>query len=605
MLSERVTALFSLLQCTNTDIANFAGCSSANISKLKTGYRTPQPTSPSILRLANGIYGYANYENLLQVLSELCGTTGTTREVLIPALIAWLYETEEVTIPRSEVTPKSKRTQVFRRQRFGEKLDQAMTALNLTNGQLASLLNIDASLVSRYRTGIYSPHGNDQLSEALSDILLSRAKKKRQLAEFASLCEMEEANLSTDTVMAWLYNTTPEEDDAAAAQRLLRSLDDFVPGQGLPSAAPELPDVTASSRYVGTDGLRSAVVRFLSDAAREGGELLLYSDEPMDWMSGDRAYFALWASLMVQCVKNGVKIKIIHNLDREGGEMVDAIKGWFPLYISGMIEPYVFRKERMPRFHHTIFLRPGRACIRGFFPAGADNDRSYDYISDDEYLKQLKREYDIMLAHASPFLAVYAQEKGDEFLKTWVNHTGAQDLLLNEFPIVTAPESLLTRILARAGISEGQKEVILSHYHELRRQFEETLRDGSFNLILCLPNMDSAQSRHINFALSLTDLTIAYTKEEYAEHIAAIIELVERERNFHLTLLPVLPFQDIQIVTRTDAVAVLRHKEPYAAFVFLNPTLRRSVSAYFSSLVKQYAEDRQMTRKKLMNLLSD
>ena len=36
MLSERISAIFTLLHCNNTEIARYAGCSSGNISKLKT-----------------------------------------------------------------------------------------------------------------------------------------------------------------------------------------------------------------------------------------------------------------------------------------------------------------------------------------------------------------------------------------------------------------------------------------------------------------------------------------------------------------------------------------------------------------------------------------
>ena len=32
MLSERITAIFTLLHCNNTEIARYAGCSSGNIS---------------------------------------------------------------------------------------------------------------------------------------------------------------------------------------------------------------------------------------------------------------------------------------------------------------------------------------------------------------------------------------------------------------------------------------------------------------------------------------------------------------------------------------------------------------------------------------------
>lgn len=598
MLSERISTLFALLQCSNTDVARYAGCSPSNISHLRTGNREPKPSSRTVAVFAEGVYGYADYENLLSVLCELCGAEDTTRESVTSALIGWLYETKDAAPPPRAVTPKSKRARALRRQSFGERLDRAMTLLELSNTQLAGLLSIDTSLVSRYRSGVYSPHGNEQLSEKLSSVLLSRAEKSRQTAELAELCGVSVGELDAPAVAVWLYETT-DEDNTALAQMLMRSLDNYTPGQGLPTAVPELPPIETASCYWGTDGLRSAVVRFLSDAAKEGGELLLYSDEPMEWMTGDREYFALWASLMVACVKNGVKIKIIHNVDRSGNEIIDAIKGWLPLYISGMIEPYVFRREKSARFCHTVFLHTGGACVHGVFPAGAGNARWYDYYTDAPHLDALKREYGKMLSSASPFLKTYTAATSGEFRAFRIERQGARDYLLTELPIATMPKRLLEHMLSRAGISEEKKSAALSHYRDIRGRFSEVLEQGGVNMILCPPDEDGPRVHRVNFSLDLLDIPIDYTKEEYAEHIAAVMDLVKNERNFHLTLLPSAPFRDIQIVTLGDAVAVLRCQEPYAAFVFLNPTLTRSVSGYFAALIEQFAADRYTTVQKL------
>jgi hypothetical protein len=48
----------------------------------------------------------------------------------------------------------------------------------------------------------------------------------------------------------------------------------------------------------------------------------------------------------------------------------------------------------------------------------------------------------------------------------------------------------------------------------------------------------------------------------------------------------------MQVITLKDAVAVLRCREPYTAFVFLNRTLMHSVSDYSHSLIQQYAASR-------------
>ncbi len=70
---------------------------------------------------------------------------------------------------------------------------------------------------------------------------------------------------------------------------------------------------------------------------------------------------------------------------------------------------------------------------------------------------------------------------------------------------------------------------------------------------------------------------------------------MKQERNFHLTLLPIAPFRDLQLLTMKESVAVLRCQEPYAAFVFNNASLQKSVSDYIDQLIARYATDRATT----------
>lgn len=240
--------------------------------------------------------------------------------------------------------------------------------------------------------------------------------------------------LDAESFSHWLYGL-PEEDSTEFAQLLLNSLDSFTPGQGLPAVTTDTADtlsVNIAERYWGTDGLRNAVVRFLTEAAENGGELLLYSDEPMDWMAGDREFFALWASLMVRCVKNGVRIKIIHNLDRNIKEMVAAISGWFPLYRT--------------------------------FPSGTGERRWYDYITDNERLNAMETAYHTMLSSASPFLKTYTMAMRAEFLSLRTQQPGSRNYLVQMPPVFTMPEGLLTRILSRIPLSEDRRKEVTARW---------------------------------------------------------------------------------------------------------------------------------------------
>ena len=148
MLSDRITTLFELLSCSNTDIARYADCSPSNISRLKSGSRMPAPDSRTITKLAEGIWQYADHENMQNVLCQLTNAGSTKKEQLIPALITWLYDTKKMNLPKTP-PPESRQQKAYLRLNFGYRLDHVMKLLGLSNVQLASQLNIDASLVSR------------------------------------------------------------------------------------------------------------------------------------------------------------------------------------------------------------------------------------------------------------------------------------------------------------------------------------------------------------------------------------------------------------------------------------------------------------------------
>lgn len=603
MVSERINVLFKILGCGNTEIARFAGCSSGNISKLKTGNREPLPTSRSIVSFANGVYGYADYENLLPELKELCGSSDCTPENLIPSLISWLYRSDEIVIPEHIAEPKSKRMQVLLRKQFGSRLDRAVTLLGLSNSSVASYLNIDVSLISRYRSGICSPHRNKQLSERLSELLVSRAQKLDKTKELAALCETDEAHLDNDTVWAWLFSS-PVLEDSAKVFAVLQSLDALIPSGDAPDSirsVPEAAEAPDNNYYYNIDGRRAAIARFLNEAAREGGELIMYSDEPSDIFLGVDTYFKQWKALMENCFNHGVKIKIIHNIGRDKTKIARAINHWTPLYLSGMIEPYAYRERRDVRFYHTLFLRPGKACVHGFFPVCSDN-RWYEYITDPARLEILKSELDSMLAAALPIMKVFRSGNTEEFGAFDQIMRTARSFLLTEFPVFTMPEKLFERVISRAVMAETLRGFLRDHYRDLRAHFHTLLESGTVNMILGAPEDNTNQNRVVNFALDLVDLQVEYTCDEYAEHIASIIDLVKNEKNFHLTLLPKYPSREIQVVLTDNAALITYCRKTINALAFFDAEMKESLSSWFSEMLDFYSDDRRTIIEKLEKL---
>ena len=200
------------------------------------------------------------------------------------------------------------------------------------------------------------------------------------------------------------------------AESLLGIFDSFTGELTMKISDSEMPvpeDFSDDKRtvYFGREGLRSAVLRFLTEAFQEKAQqILLYSDEEQGWMTEDSGFLRKWAVLMRACVRNGTQIRIIHNIDRDLSEMSEAIKNWLPLYMSGRIDSRYSTKPRGERFSYTVFLRPGRACIKAARVRGTQAEGIYHYYQGRRELEICEKEYRGLLDSTRPLIKTVAAD---------------------------------------------------------------------------------------------------------------------------------------------------------------------------------------------------
>lgn len=608
MLSERITLLFEYLSCTNSDVARCAECSSSLISRLRSGNRIPKPSSPSVMMLSEGVYCFADKHNLLDTLCKLCNTEMTNREQLILSLIGWLYETDKISIPPSkkQKSLSNKKNSILS---FGDRLNAVMTMLNLPNSRLARLLNVDNSHISRFRNGVRSPISNPKLSLALATILLTSAEKAQKINELSSLTNISSVILTEkEECVSFFYNWLFEIDENTTSS----SIDAFLEHiDNIPSASPsdKLPLTNnlfnIKTAYKGIDGIREAVIRFLSDAAKiKDGELLLYSDQAMDWLIGDDTFLSRWKALMLACVKNRTQIKIIHNMERGAEELLAAISSWLPLYLSGRIESYVCRQKGDMRFSHTIFLCPNTACVFGAHVRSAENDGWYDYITEQDRINACQMEYDYLLSQAEPLIRLFFDGESFRIFNRTFTNKGDCFSLLSTLSIASMQKDLLVRILDRNNIVDAARKYILASYDEKRQNFIESLKSCEVLEFLPLVKKEILFEgfAQVNLSELLIDTNISYTPEEFAEHINEIIRLHNEYPSYKLFILPETPFLGIQIMKNSEHVDVIKRNEPKAAFVFTNSYMLHAFDEYFITLKKKYSSDRNDTRAILKKL---
>lgn len=628
MLSDRVINILELLDCSNTEIAYRAGCSSANFSRLRSGARVPSPESRTIQRFVDGVFAYADAAGKTDVLHTLCGAgRDAERPEIKEKFVGWLYESDSPTIKKAAAlsgvgslpqkcgsgSKKKKETRYF-----GNRLNAVIELLGISNARLARQLSVDPSLISRFRSGVRSPRSNPQLSAALCAALLKQAEKQnktgglQKLIGFSEPGEQETENLA-HIFREWLLSTDKYR-PTSAVDRLLGAIDNFSPDFGpplLPIAAfieKEAP-VGGQHLYWGLGGLREAVLRFLWEAANNGtNELFLYSDQNMAWMTDDKEYFPKWFSLMAACVNHGVRIKIIHTFERDLSETTNAVHAWLPLYMSGRIDPFICRRKPDNRFSHTLFLRPGHACIRASHVIGEEEEGEYAYITDPKRLIPMEHEYRRLLSYCEPLVTIFTERNAEDYLllmRPLASGSGDIASVLTSLSIGSMPDSLLCSILDARGISGQTRKNILLFHENCRASFMRALQgDGAVELY-SLPSREDLSSGRVSLSLDtmLFGVPVFYTEDEFAAHIRSILTLLEQFPNYRVLPLPKPPFSGTQIVIDGNKVIVVKSNPPYAAFVLHNTPIRNTFSAYIDTLMEMNYMDSAGIRRVLLQYL--
>lgn len=593
MFFARINELFQCLGAKNGQVAKLAGFDRTNISRLRSSARIPGRTGPTIRKLVTGLYLYADNRNELDILCGCIGADpGENADEIKDKIRDWLYEGEPVNVKNDAASPvppkvikKPKPVYHF----FGERLDAVMKLTDLSNARFSHYIHMDASMVSRFRTGVRTPVPESNVTARISSVLYERAAAGGKLSGLAGLMGISADMIDEEAISAWLFDDGYITDrDAGIAESLLGFFDTFSSETQLSLPAPEetVPEEIIRSEqteYFGREGIRSAVLRFLFDAWRDkAGLLLLYSDEDQSWLTGDKGYLMRWAALMSACVKNGTRVRIIHNVERDLSEMTDAIKSWLPLYMSGMVESRYSTRKRNPRFSHTVFLCPGKACIEAFHPIGTEASGVYHYYTDPHILEVCLSGFESMLENAQPLLKVPAAPaaEGD-----------------SELTVIQSGLSLAT--MSEELVSSFDEPALYEKWKALQDTMFLRLEKARVNECVTLADDEELFSGKVRIGEQNGISELFYTPKQYSMHLRNIIRLSEIYPNYRLYLLPETPFPNMKLMITEDSASIIHGKKPELSFGFTHPLMCRAFLSYAEALMQQYRMDRNTLRKTL------
>ena len=95
---------------------------------------------------------------------------------------------------------------------------------------------------------------------------------------------------------------------------------------------------------------RQATLDFLKATAlsRSREPVFICSDMPIEELAQDMEFSKKWMLGLAAILKKGLRLDMVHDLNRPFGRMMLGLESWIPLYMTGQIMPWYLPADRTP-----------------------------------------------------------------------------------------------------------------------------------------------------------------------------------------------------------------------------------------------------------------
>lgn len=573
---EQLNEYITRLDCRGKELAEAAGLSAPSLSRYRTGERTPGRGSAVLTALSDALADMAKAKALPDMDAD--------------TLYSAFLQCDEYAGTDKKM--------------LRENFNALIEVMGLSVAKLCRCANYDPSAIFRFRWGERQPAEPEQFAAAVASYVSREmdGPAQREVASALLGCAAEDLGdraAYCRRVQDWLLGSHAPREDSVS--RFLTKLDEFDLNAYIRSVhfdelkVPVAPFQLPTSRsYSGLRQMMDSELDFMKAAvlSRSTEPVFLYSDMPMTEMAQDPEFPKKWMFGMALLLKKGLRLQIIHNIDRNLPEMMLGLESFIPMYMTGQIEPYYFKAPRGGVFLH--FLRvSGTAALTGEAVSGHHSEGRYYLTNNRAEVAYYRRRADALLENAKPLMEIYRADVASRlnaFLLADSRTPGRRRCVLSAPPLYTADPAFLTAVLQRHDVPAPDQERILAHAKSHREQAETILRDNE--MVLALPRLTEEAFERYPMSLPLSgsfyERDIPYTYQEYLEHIDQTEQFAAVHPRCRLELTADSTFRNLQIVMHEGRWAMVsKEKSPAIHFVIRHAKLRSAIESFEPPLVEE------------------
>lgn len=563
------------LNCTPKELSEESGLSQTVISRYRKGERTPIKNSEQITKLATAFFKIAEKNNnkkytFDKILDEL--------NSIIDNEDNFDYDT------------------------FSNNLNTLISSLDINTNEMAKYIVFDASHISRIRHGKSKPSNPVDFATKVCNFVFSRYKTPNDIKNLSIILDCSKSELTESTFYNTLFNwltsaTKPSKNQIADFLNNLNTfnLEDYIKAIKFDELKlPNIPFYKEKTRhYYGIEEMKQGELNFFKATvlSKSKENIFMCSDMPMEDMAEDVEFDKKWMFAIAMCLKKGLHLNIIHNLDRPFNEMMLGLESWIPIYMTGQVSPYYLKEVKNCVYHHFNYVS-GTVALTGECIKGVHDKGMYYLTTNKKEVQYYKQKATLLLKKANSLMDIYKEENKNEFkifLQKDEKELSDRKRILSSLPLFTISDESLLKILKRNEIVESDINNILQYKTEEKNYIQNILQKNKIcdTIYEIKENEFIADTPSLPLNTIFYNKKITYTYEEYKTHLNETKDYTKKSNNYELHYSNYKTFKNITITILKDNYVILsKNANPTIHFVIRHPKLTDAIKK-FNPLVKE------------------
>lgn len=433
-------------------------------------------------------------------------------------------------------------------QKKGSHLNSLMKELGVSGNMLADYLNVDGSLVSKWRS-TRRKISADYLDKIVKLFLSLDEGAHYQTIIRVSGFSSDAAYTSEqvrDYLRLWLTSASDQAKD---------SLDAMISSQA-----------RAFSGYIfsGESGKREAVSIFLDYSAQSGGQKIwLYSQQGADWLLKDAGYRFEWQNKNFAVLKNN-EVRVIHPVYKDYRHVAEYLLRWLPLHMYGDALAYYIPRYQIPSSEYTLCLTENTVAMLSFTSAENPKRVTTFLFSDEEGVQCVKDLVLSLFEGARPLFQRYSYADSAKYRDAYQRFSqgNGNGICFTAGP----PLFLLRRDLLHACVQTlGYSKEEIDNFSAVTEviSLENTIRHGMAPVTIVL-HLEQLRKllRYRNPNLRTVSYCMGRSfplqQEQFRQCLRAFLDVAEEHREIQVILAErsiFSPYDDIDMFVREREIA--------------------------------------------------